>query len=202
MNRQDSQNGREGMEVTDKELLNRYRDGDVSALEEVVERYRRPLFGFILSMTERREEADEIFQEVWFRVIRKFESYRDDNFMAWLFRICHNFVVDRARSAKRLVSLDQCDNEGISLVDALPAAGPVPASRVADRELGQRIRVAVRQLPPEQREVFLMRAEGELPFKEIARIQGVSINTALARMQYATAKLRMALSSEYEALRT
>jgi RNA polymerase sigma-70 factor (ECF subfamily) len=51
-------------------------------------------------------------------------------------------------------------------------------------------------LPAAQREVFLLRTEGELPFREIARLQGVSINTALARMQYAVEKLRVGLRTE------
>ena len=72
---------------------------------------------------------------------------------------------------------------------------------MADRDLGQRIESAVRQLPEEQKEVFLMRVRGDLPFKDIAAIQGVSINTALARMQYAIVKLRNALKSEYDTMR-
>ena len=73
------------------------------------------------------------------------------------------------------------------------------------RGCGPRIAAAVAKLPAEQREVFLMRMEGDLPFKEIARIQKVSINTALARMQYALNKLRQDLKSDYadlEGIRT
>ena len=58
------------MERRDSELLAQYRRGEVSALEQLVEKYRRPLFGFILNMTEGQADADEIFQEVWFRAIR------------------------------------------------------------------------------------------------------------------------------------
>ena len=63
------------MEASDHELLSQYRRGRVDALEVLIERYRRPLYGFILNMTEGRGDADEIFQEVWFRVIRKIGLY-------------------------------------------------------------------------------------------------------------------------------
>ena len=80
-----------------------------------------------------------------------------------------------------------------------PPAGdePAPGERLEASELGERISGAVAGLPDEQKEVFVMRVRGELPFKEIARIQGVSINTALARMQYAITKLRPVLARDY-----
>ena len=75
---------------------------------------------------------------------------------------------------------------------------PEPSRQLEDGETGVEIAQAVRQLPPEQREVFIMRVQGDLPFKEIARVQKVSINTALARMQYALSKLRDLLAEEYD----
>ena len=68
------------MEETDLELLTRYRQGDVGALEELVDKYRRPLFSFIINMLNRPGDADEIFQEVWFRAIKKLETYKQKNF--------------------------------------------------------------------------------------------------------------------------
>ena len=59
------------MDQTDAQLIRRYKRGEVGALEELVEKYRRPLFGYLLNMTEGKEDVDEVFQEVWLRVIRK-----------------------------------------------------------------------------------------------------------------------------------
>jgi RNA polymerase sigma factor (sigma-70 family) len=72
-----------------------------------------------------------------------------------------------------------------------------PAQSVAAHDLGHHIEQLVEQLPPEQKEVFVMRTQAHIAFKEIARIQGVSINTALARMHYALGKLREELAGEY-----
>jgi RNA polymerase sigma-70 factor (ECF subfamily) len=146
-------------------------------------------------MTEGRGDADDVFQEAWFRVIRKHRSYRAGNFRGWLARITHNLIVDRARKRKPDFSLDASAGEGRETRPAQDGQ-PEPGRAMAARELGQRIAAAVRSLSPEQREVFLMRSQMELSFKEIARIQSVSINTALARMHYAVGKLRGLLADE------
>jgi RNA polymerase sigma-70 factor (ECF subfamily) len=179
--------------------LQRYRDGDVDAMAELVEIYRRPLFGFILKMTEGRGDAEEIFQEVWFRAIKRFSSFRKGNFLSWLFRITHNLIIDMARKNKRFVDVvaDNDDSSG-RLEEKLVDTEAGPGALVMDRDTGEHIRSAMKVLPPEQKAVFLMRVEAELTFKEIAKIQGVSINTALARMQYALERLRNELRDEYE----
>lgn len=171
--------------------IRRYRSGDTGALELLVQRYKKPLYGFIYKMTNTRIEADEIFQEVWLRAIRNLPTYRDRRFLSWLFRIAHNLIVDRYRKLSREVALGVSEEEGdTGWTDRVPDPRPGPAGAVSARDLGVHIEQAVSRLPKEQREVFLLRTSRDLSFKEIARIQRVSINTALARMQYALDKLR------------
>jgi RNA polymerase sigma-70 factor (ECF subfamily) len=187
-------------QLDDRELVARYRQGDVAALEVLVERYKRQLFGYILNMTGNAGEADEIFQEAWLKVIRKIHLYRHKNFFGWLVRITHNVVIDKARRKKPNVSLDAESDEGASLSNTLADSGPSPRDGVGNEDLGRRIAEAVATLPEEQKEVFLLRTKAELAFKEIAKVQGTSINTALARMQYALSKLRVPLKACYEDL--
>jgi RNA polymerase sigma-70 factor, ECF subfamily len=186
------------MESPEKVWLVEYRRGSVDSMGKLVEHFRRPLFGFILKMTEGREDAEEIFQEVWFRVIRSLDSYREKRFISWLFRIAHNLIIDRARKAKPMTDPHPTEPGQQDEIEArIPSPGINPALQVEGRDLGRRIATAVNCLPQEQKEVFHMRMEGNLPFKEIAKIQGTSINTALARMQYALAKLRDELKTDY-----
>ena len=189
------------MDQPELEWLAAYRQGEVEALGKLVEHFRRPLFGFILRMTEGREDAEEIFQEVWFRVIKNQHKYKHKSFKSWLFKIAHNLVIDRARKRRPVVDLNANSENGENVLETRVEAGGLSSAQEIDGQiLGQRIATAVAQLPRDQREVFLMRSEGDLPFKEIARIQGTSINTALARMHYAVRKLRDLLSSDYEEL--
>lgn len=182
---------------SDAALLAKYRRGELEALEKLVERYRRPLFHFVLGMTGSAQDAEDIFQEVWFRAIRNMGGYRHDRFLGWLLRIARNHIIDRNRRWKRNVSLEIANENGVVLGDTIPGKSPSPAALVGNADSGRKIMEAVKALPPEQKEVFLLRVEGEMPFKEIARLQHVSINTALARMQYALAKLRKELKGEY-----
>jgi len=191
------------MDQTDTDYIKAYLAGDENALEPMVEKYKRPLYSFILKMTEGREDTDEIFQETWFRALKNIHKFRHKNFLNWLFRIAHNLVIDRARRNKRNISMQTVtggEGEG-TLEDLLPAPGITPAEEVGGTGLGERINRAVEQLSPEQKEVFLMRMYGNTSFKELAKIQKCSINTCLARMQYALTKLRSILKEEYDELR-
>ncbi|MCF7848484.1 MAG: sigma-70 family RNA polymerase sigma factor [Kiritimatiellales bacterium] len=189
------------MEKTDIDCIQAYLKGNTEALSELVEKYKRPLYSFILKMTEGREDTDEIFQETWFRALKNMHKFQHTNFLNWLFRIAHNLVIDRARKNKRMVSIQSSatDDEN-TLENRLPAPGINPAEEAGGIGLGLRINEAVEMLSAEQREVFWLRMHENLSFKEIAKIQRCSINTCLARMQYALTKLRSILKDEYEEL--
>lgn len=185
--------------ATDDELIRCYLDGDVEALNTLVERYQSPLFGFIRNMVYTPHDADEVFQEVWFKAIRSIHRFRKGKFLSWLFKIAHRSVIDRVRRQRPTWSLDQpAENHESSI--PVEDHRHVPDQMVANQDLGQRIQQAVEQLPLAQKEVFLMRMEADLDFKEIARIQRKSINTVLARMSYALGKLREILADDYQEL--
>ena len=187
----------------ERQWIAEYRKGRVESLSLLVEHFRRPLYGFIVRMTESVNDAEDVFQEVWLRAIRHMDSYHEKNFLSWLFRIAHNLVIDRVRRQKPVSSFPDTPftTSSTRWEDRIPdTRSTAPDRQIAMRDVGPRIAAAVAKLPMEQREVFLMRMEGDLPFKEIARIQKVSINTALARMQYALNKLRQDLKSDYEDL--
>ena len=190
-------------EFSDYAAVQRYLNGDADALAPLVEKYRRPLYGFILQMNEGRLDPDEIFQETWFRALKNLHRFRKNNFPAWLMRIARNLMLDRIRKRKKQVSLQDAGGEGgtqSALQERLPAPGLNPADGANGNALGAAIEEALRRLPPEQREVFVLRMQSGLAFREIARIQGCSINTSLARMQYALARMRSMLEKEYREL--
>jgi RNA polymerase sigma-70 factor (ECF subfamily) len=191
------------MDQTDTDSIKAYLGGDTNALEPLVEKYKRPLYSFILKMTEGREDAEEIFQETWFRALKNIHKFQHKNFLNWLFRISHNLVIDRARRNKKNVSMQSSvggTDGDCTLEDQLAAPGISPAEEAGGTSLGLQIEEAVQTLSPEQKEVFLLRMYGNVSFKEIAKIQKCSINTCLARMQYALTKLRSILKEEYEEL--
>ena len=184
------------MELEDAKLLAAYRRGDAEALGRLVDKYKRPLFAFLARFADDPGQADEWFQETWVRAIRHVNFFRQRNFLGWLFRIAHNLAIDHSRKKRPAFSLD-----APMPASGLPFSDIPPADEAAGRDLGRRIDSAAAKLPPEQREVFWLRMAADLPFKDIARIQRCSLNTALARMQYALAKLRADLAADYRELR-
>jgi len=188
------------MEEPDLEaLLQSYRQGDEASLGRIVERTRRPLHRYILGMVGNPHLAEDVFQDVWLRAVRNLHRYHNRHLQAWLFRIARNRVIDITRKKKEDFSIQQplgSGEEPVTLETFLASSDIGPSRLADDRELGQRIRAAVALLPPEQREVFVLRMESGLPFKEIADLQEVSINTALGRMQYALRRLRETLAED------
>lgn len=177
--------------------------GDTDALARVIEAYRRPLRGYIARHARGAEDAEECYQETWLRALRGLGRFRREHFGAWLFRIARNWLIDEGRKRRPELSLDgpAGEEEGGTLGDAVASEGARPDEASARRDLGRRIRAASEELPEEQREVFWMRMETGLSFKEIALAQGCSINTALARMQYALGKMKKLLADEWKDFR-
>ncbi len=179
-------------DVTDSVLLERYRrDGDVDAVEELVERYRRPLFALIVRNAGTLNGADDIVQEVWLRVLRNPGSFRGGSFTGWLFRICRNLLVDRFRKRRELNESDLRMGDGAGLIEAMVDPGGDPLGNAVRAEESARLQKVLETLPLEQREVFVMRTQGGLRFRDIAVAQGCSINTVLARMRYALDRIRV-----------
>jgi RNA polymerase sigma-70 factor (ECF subfamily) len=183
--------------ASDEELLRAYQEGDMSAFEVLLSRYRRPLFTFLLRSVRDRGRAEEIYQDVWMRVIERADQFRGDSkFSTWLYRITRNRCIDHQRRMqfRRHASLDVVGQSGESLGERV-ASGQAATDQTAMRSaLQQRIGAAVEQLPDDQREVFLLRQVQGMSFQDIAATVEISVNTAKSRMRYALERLREALS--------
>jgi RNA polymerase sigma-70 factor (ECF subfamily) len=160
-------------------------------------RYRQALFYWLLGMTGNRADAEDLFQDVWFRVIRHAGRFNDVSFKAWLWKIARNLLIDFRRKRKPDISLDAVDDEEDQpLLDQLTAKGAGPAARVELDDMTKRVMRAVTTLPEVQRDVFLMRVQGDLSFSEIAETLNIPLNTALGRMHDAMTKLKNLLAEE------
>jgi RNA polymerase sigma-70 factor (ECF subfamily) len=187
----------------DGELLRRYLAGEAEAFDELVLRHQRPLFTFILNRVRDRGLAEDLLQETFARMLTHMADYRHrGRLRSWLFRVAHNLIIDdlRKRKGAVFVSIDERTEGprggGLALHERLPAPRRDEPDRIAEgADLAAVADRAARRLAPVQREVFLLRQAG-LPFKEIARLQRCSINTALGRMHDAVQGLRRLLEEE------
>jgi RNA polymerase sigma factor (sigma-70 family) len=176
-------------EAPDEELMLAYGGGDAGAFEALYARHRARLFRFILRSIQVRAVAEELYQEVWMRVIEARASYTPSaRFSTWLFTIAHNRMVDHWRRAGvPLVALDDHDP---------PDGAPDPARHAEGRQTLARFAAVLERLPPAQREAFLLHEEAGLTVAEIAAATGSNEEAAKSRLRYAMAKLRAAIQDD------
>jgi RNA polymerase sigma-70 factor (ECF subfamily) len=190
-------------EGSDEALMLRFQSGDRAAFGILVRRHKTAIYNFILRQVRTPPSAEDLAQDVFVKIVQNAADFKHEaRFTTWAYAIARNVCIDHLRkmSLRRHPSLDHSDSgEGPTLgertADSRPGAS-VDRSAIG-AELAVRITRAVEELPPEQREVFLLREIGHVPFKDIAEMTNVPENTVKSRMRYALERLQEALE-EYE----
>ena len=178
--------------LNDKELVQRYQNGDVASFELLVDRYQNKVYSYVLMLVKDKQLADDIFQDTFLKIIRtiKAGAYKEEGkFIQFAMRIAHNLIIDYFRKSKRLPMVDPT-KEDYDMLDNARFTDPSIEEQIITEQIHDDIRKMVEYLPEEQREVLTMRMYADMSFKEIADATNVSINTALGRMRYALINLR------------
>lgn len=182
---------RKFVDYTDTELIFSFQEGDSSALETLISRYKDKLFSSILFIVKDKYLAEDLFQETFVRIIDTLRSRRyneEGKFLPWAMRIAHNLCVDYFRKVKRTPTIVTSDNQNV--FDALVIVNDNAEQRMIRQQGYDRMHRMLSALPDEQREVIVLRHFGDMSFKEIAAVTNCSINTALGRMRYGLINLR------------
>lgn len=176
----------------DAALLRRYRNGDAAAFATLYERHRLGLFRFLLGLCGDHALAEEVFQDTWMSLIRSTSEQREAVlFKTWLYQIARNRLIDHWRkSGRHQGKLDEYDEAQHASAD--PEPGPEQQLLISRDQ--QRLQAALADLPEEQREVFLLRAHGDLELAEIAELTQTPAETVKSRLRYALNKLRRLLA--------
>lgn len=177
----------------DSALMLRYRDGDVAAFELLYQRHNDALYRYLLRLCHHRDTAEDIFQDVWGKIIKSRQNYRPTaKFSTFLYRVAHNCFIDHIRRNKR----------HSHTVDVEPDNQPDPGDQpeaLAERSMARRrLDAALTELPEEQRDVFLLHEEAGLNLDQIASVTGANRETAKSRLRYAVKKLRVAINEPAE----
>lgn len=186
---------------SDEDLMAAYKAGEVSAYRVLVERHHAPVYRFCLRALRSPEAAADAAQEVFLRVVKNAGSWeRKAKFTTWLYTLARNWCIDEARKARfrRTDSLNETiskDGDGEERLDRVASEVP-QQDRLADNvKLRKVLDTAIAELPDEQRDVFLLREQGGLQFKDIAELTGVGENTVKSRMRYALVALQKKLQA-------
>jgi RNA polymerase sigma factor (sigma-70 family) len=178
-------------QFTDQQLVHQFKDGDSSALETLVLRHKDKLYTSIFLLVKDKYLAEDLFQEVFIRVIDTIRGNRyteEGKFLPWAMRIAHNLCVDHFRRVKRTPVIKTSDNHDI--FEVLNFSEDNAEQKMMKNQSYDRIRRMLDLLPEEQREVIVLRHYADLSFKEIASLTNCSINTALGRMRYGLINMR------------
>jgi RNA polymerase sigma factor (sigma-70 family) len=182
------------MQVTpfsDQELIQHYLEGNERAFEELLNRHRSKIYTSIYLFVKEQSLAEDIFQEVFIKIINTLRSGKynhEGKFVQWAMRIAYNMCVDQFRRKKRRPQV--APTESFDIFDVLHVSEENMETSMIKSQTHERIRHLVDSLPPEQREVVILRHYADMSFKEISQLTRVSINTALGRMRYALINIR------------
>ncbi|MBR5982578.1 MAG: sigma-70 family RNA polymerase sigma factor [Bacteroidales bacterium] len=176
---------------TDQMLIVAFVAGDKKCIEVLIERYKDKVYSYIILNIKDSSLADDIFQDTFVKVISSLKSqvYSDEGkFLPWVIRIAHNLIVDHFRNEKNNGTTSCDENEYV--LNSCSLSDSTVEDKIVENQIFADVKKLLDYLPPEQKEVVMLRHYGGMSFKEIADVTNVSINTALGRMRYAILNLR------------
>ncbi len=191
------------LSMTDEQLVKAYAKGDNEAFDTLLKRHQERIFNYILRIIKNEDIANDIFQETFVKAILTIKQGRyteNGKFPAWISRIAHNLIIDYYRQEKS-ENLQSADLDDVDVLNRKELCEETIEDVIITDQIREDVKYLIKELPHLQREVLKMRYYQNLSFKEIAEITGVSINTALGRMRYATLNLRR-LASEKDIILT
>jgi RNA polymerase sigma-70 factor (ECF subfamily) len=187
--------------VSDESLMARYITGDEKSFEAVYRRHRAGLRRFLARQCGSEATAQELAQEVWFRVIRAVQnkSYSaDGRFAPYLYRIARNHLIDwyRKTGSYRELEMDETVSDEAEAANLEFTGIRNPEQALGDKQNLRNVLAAIEELPPEQRTALMMSLESEMSYEEIAEATGTNRETVKSRLRYARQTLRQRVLGE------
>ncbi|MCH8978148.1 MAG: sigma-70 family RNA polymerase sigma factor [Armatimonadetes bacterium] len=186
---------------SDESLVRSARNGDFSAFEVLFERHRALVYRFVYQMAPRRDDAEDIVQEVFVRAFQNLHRYRDEaKFTTWLLRIATNLGTDRARMFRRRQSLEQKEAAG-ALTWMTVGNIEDPVENLQRDQLKSILRRAIGALPDHHRNAIMMRDIEEMEYPDMADLLGCTVGGAKLRVLRARRALRDRVAPLLEEMR-
>ena len=189
----------------DLELVAKSQAGDATAFNELVTRYRSRAFAMIYNMVRNEQDAWDLAQDGFLKAWKSIGRFRgQSSFYTWLYRILMNVSIDWLRKKHVEGGTEFDDTLGLKNVapgaTTAPKAELQPAEKISDKEIRERIDLAIAKLSPEHRAVIVMRELDGLEYTEIASAMDCSVGTVMSRLFYARKKLQSLLKDVYESI--
>lgn len=183
-------------DYADDDLADLFKRGDSQAFEELVYRYKNPLYQYLMALVKDEGAAEDLFQETFISFFKQADKYEPrGKFKSWLFLAARNRALNFFRDRDKLFSLDRTAEDGNAvLADTTADETPSPLETLSGRETEEQIRRASLELPERQREMIYLRPY--FSFKEIAQMLDRPLGTVLADCHRAVKKMQILLARQ------
>lgn len=187
--------------LTDEEVMVSYQKGEAKAMDELLYRFKNPIYRFALRLSQDPSEAQDIAQEVFLRVHQNRDIYRPiGKFRTWIFSIAHNLCISKLRKQKWLVFWPRKKDDPEELVE-FESPGPSPQAALSGQEVNSILKECVQSLPFLQKEALILREYEGLDYQEISRILKKSLGTIKTLIRRARINLKTKLLPYAEELK-
>ncbi len=179
--------------LRDEEVMLNYQKGQIEAMDELLRRYKNPIYHFAFRLSANSSDAQEITQEAFLRLHQFKDAYQPSGkFSTWIFSIVHNLAISRIRKMKWQAFWPRKKDEPAELVE-FESADPSPEEAVSKEELSNVVKNCIQGLPFLQREALILREYQNLDYQEIARILKKSLGTVKTLIHRARQNLKTKL---------
>jgi RNA polymerase sigma-70 factor (ECF subfamily) len=180
------------LNLSDNELVSLCQKNHSQAFETLVHRHKDRVYSSIFFLVKEQSLAEDIFQDTFLKALQRIREKRyneEGKFLQWILRIAHNLCVDHFRFIKRRPAVVLQDGRDVFEVFQFSTTDNAE-EKIIRSQTHHRLHLYIAKLPPEQREILVLRHFADMSFKDIAAMTNCSINTALGRMRYALLNLR------------
>jgi RNA polymerase sigma-70 factor, ECF subfamily len=204
----DALSAREAQELVRQESLEiaaGLKRQDAGLIDQLIQRYQHRLLRYLLYLTSNREQAEDLFQEVWMRVMVRGAQFNGKaRFDTWLFTVARNLVIDLRRK-RTMSSLDEMfeavgEDERMGGIE-IAAEGPTPFDQCASGEDRNRLAAALLEVEPLHREVLVLRFHEDLSLEEIANVTRAPLSTVKSRLYRGLASMKPKLQEKFDSER-
>ncbi len=179
------------MEREETEIISRCQQGDQEALKEIFDKYHEKVYRIAYGVVRQREEALDVVQEVFIKLFRSIKNFKGrSHFYTYLYRMVMNTAIDHKRKAGKQF-MSSLDEEGS--FEPSEEAEKGPERVLLQKELEERVKLAMDKLPDEQRAALIYRDVEGLSYQEMAEAMGCSIGTVMSRLHYGRKRMQESL---------
>ena len=186
----------QSMSVTDEQLMLAYQAGNISAFEQLYKKHKGPLYRYFVRQLRDNTLAEDLYQEVWGKVIKAVESYQvSAKFTTWLYKIAHNLIIDHIRVVKPLDDTQALGED--QTMDSFNAVSDVePEQQLQQLQQAKLLQGCIDLLPAVQKEAFLLNVELGLTAAVISDIANVTLEATKSRIRYAYQSIKLCVTQK------